>query len=294
MLDIISWLLTVEKKAEEMYNLAAEYFRDDESLKNFLENLAADEAWHFHAMSYANEHYLKNPAYETSVIVDQDIKERIEGVFSMLHKHLEAGTLTKGILHEGIITTEFSEWNDIFLYVIDSMKTNIDEFKNIGSRIQHHKRKIELFYDTCPDLTDCDVKIDKLKNLEPIWSDNILVVDDEEPITDLLEAILESEGKVDKAHDGNEALEKLKNKYYDLIISDVDMPGLNGIAFFEKASEIYHGLNERFIFFTGLLTDEKLRYFKEKNVGFMQKPVRMNQIKEKALGILFRDSGKTG
>lgn len=65
---------------------------------------------------------------------------------------------------------------------------------------------------------------------------NILVVDDEEPINKLVKANLCLVGhKCDQAFDGKEALEKIKNGSYDLIILDVMLPYKSG---FEIIKEI--------------------------------------------------------
>lgn len=64
----------------------------------------------------------------------------------------------------------------------------------------------------------------------------IVVVEDEESMRRLIHAYLNKMGfkKVFVARDGNEALEKLKEITADLIISDWDMPGMNGIDLLRK------------------------------------------------------------
>ncbi|BCW94985.1 MAG: response regulator [Fimbriimonadales bacterium] len=58
----------------------------------------------------------------------------------------------------------------------------------------------------------------------------ILVVDDEPMVRFLLTRFLEEEGHaVDEAVDGIDALERLKQREYDLLISDVHMPRMCGI-----------------------------------------------------------------
>lgn len=60
----------------------------------------------------------------------------------------------------------------------------------------------------------------------------ILVVDDEKEICDLIEIYLRNEGyDVYKAGNGNEALAILENQAISLIVLDVMMPGMDGIAF---------------------------------------------------------------
>ncbi|GBC81297.1 Transcriptional regulatory protein ZraR [bacterium HR10] len=59
----------------------------------------------------------------------------------------------------------------------------------------------------------------------------ILVIDDEEVMRDVLESLLTAEGyRVDTARTGEEGLEKFRERPYDLVLLDVSMPGMGGIA----------------------------------------------------------------
>ena len=67
---------------------------------------------------------------------------------------------------------------------------------------------------------------------------NILVVDDEEHTRLGYTEILKMGGHhVDMAADGMEGLALAENKSYDIIITDLHMPRLNGVQFVEKLSE---------------------------------------------------------
>jgi two-component system, response regulator, stage 0 sporulation protein F len=58
----------------------------------------------------------------------------------------------------------------------------------------------------------------------------LLIVDDEENIRFLFKEELEEEGYVvDVASNGLEALEKVKNADFDLVVLDIKMPGMSGI-----------------------------------------------------------------
>jgi len=58
----------------------------------------------------------------------------------------------------------------------------------------------------------------------------LLVVDDELPLRELFAAILGEAGwQVDVAGSGNEALQLLGSRAYDAVLSDIDMPGMNGL-----------------------------------------------------------------
>lgn len=62
----------------------------------------------------------------------------------------------------------------------------------------------------------------------------ILVVDDDEHLRQVLVAVLSQGGyEVDGAPDGQDALAQLDAHPYDLIVSDLTMPGLDGPALYE-------------------------------------------------------------
>jgi CheY-like chemotaxis protein len=57
----------------------------------------------------------------------------------------------------------------------------------------------------------------------------ILVVDDDESVFQFISVVLQDFGQIIYAHDGEEALEKIANWDIDVIISDIDMPRLDGV-----------------------------------------------------------------
>ncbi len=66
----------------------------------------------------------------------------------------------------------------------------------------------------------------------------ILVVDDEERIRHLLSLMLQANGyEVDQAKDGLEALKMIEENQYDLLISDIKMPNLDGMSLLEELRE---------------------------------------------------------
>jgi len=66
---------------------------------------------------------------------------------------------------------------------------------------------------------------------------SILVVDDEQPVRELLKRILEEEYDVVLAGNGKEALDKFKGTKPDLIISDIKMPEIDGLRLLEGIRE---------------------------------------------------------
>ena len=66
----------------------------------------------------------------------------------------------------------------------------------------------------------------------------ILVIDDEEDIRIVMQQVLELEGyDVSVAADGQEGIGMLENERTDLVITDVIMPGMDGVATLEKIRE---------------------------------------------------------
>jgi CheY-like chemotaxis protein len=58
---------------------------------------------------------------------------------------------------------------------------------------------------------------------------SVLIVDDDPDIVDIIAICLkDNELNADRAYNGLEALEKVKNKTFDLILLDINMPGMNG------------------------------------------------------------------
>ncbi len=287
MQEIIKWLRTLESLASDVYFKASEYFKHDQEFSRFLNRAAEDEAWHYHVMVSAAEHFRELHPPTPSIAIGKATEQRIEAVFHEINKKLADKTLTKEELLEALVKTEFSEWNDIFLYVVNTLQVNFREFSYAAMGIQNHKRVFEYFYEKSFEHAH---KINELKQRPAIWNEKILIVEDNEPIADLLNAILNVEGDIDIVDNGLKGLKKVEKNYYKLIISDVDMPFMNGLEFYEHASKIYPNINERFLFFTGSPSTEIKTFFKKNHIEFLTKPSDIDVIQEKALSILLRNS----
>lgn len=67
----------------------------------------------------------------------------------------------------------------------------------------------------------------------------VLVVDDDQLILDLTSSFFESEGmEVHCASNGEEALRKLRERAFILMVTDLNMPGMNGFELVGKVREI--------------------------------------------------------
>ena len=83
-----------------------------------------------------------------------------------------------------------------------------------------------------------------------------LVIDDERDLAELLAEMLEREGfAVEVAFDGEQALAELGRRSYDIVLSDVRMPDLDGPALLRRLQRDWPALAERLIFITGDTVD---------------------------------------
>ena len=115
----------------------------------------------------------------------------------------------------------------------------------------------------------------------------VLVVDDEEGIRDLLLKTLQlAEYEVDLAHDGSSALDRLRVGAYDLLITDLRMPGVDGLAVIEEARRLKADLPV--IIITGYSTEASAIEAINLGVqGYLTKPFRVPRVLNaaaKALG----------
>lgn len=85
----------------------------------------------------------------------------------------------------------------------------------------------------------------------------ILIVEDERMLTSLLERLLKIKGyKTSVAYNAFEAIDKINNFRYDLVIADINLPGKSGIELIKAVKEKYGSYGPRFLVITG--TDFRL------------------------------------
>ena len=115
----------------------------------------------------------------------------------------------------------------------------------------------------------------------------VLVVDDEASIRDLLQKTLAlAEYDVDTAPDASSALDRMRASVYDLLIADLKMPGMDGLALIRQAKRIKSDMPV--IIITGFSTESSAIEAVNLGVaGYLTKPFRVPQVlaaAAKALG----------
>lgn len=108
---------------------------------------------------------------------------------------------------------------------------------------------------------------------------NILIVDDEENARIGLSKLLSQEGyEVDSVANGHEALLLLRQKKVSLVISDINMPEMNGLAFLRELNRHYPSTHVIMITAYGGVES----YLEAMNLGafeYIHKPVKLDELK---------------
>jgi DNA-binding NtrC family response regulator len=110
----------------------------------------------------------------------------------------------------------------------------------------------------------------------------VLIADDERAITEGLSAILSDEGySVDVAVDGQKALERLSSEAYGVVLADLKMPKLDGLALLKEMQE--REIHTECIIITGQATvDSAVQAMRQGAYDYIEKPLnseKLNRLK---------------
>jgi DNA-binding response OmpR family regulator len=114
----------------------------------------------------------------------------------------------------------------------------------------------------------------------------ILVVEDEEGVRQFVSMALQQMGHVVKAvHDAYEALEILRDHEFDLLISDIVMPGMDGIALALKVNKDHPDM--RVLMMTGYEEERQRAYGLDDLIhGVVSKPFTLDDLRERVSAAL--------
>jgi CheY-like chemotaxis protein len=131
-----------------------------------------------------------------------------------------------------------------------------------------------------------------MSGTEALSGKRILVVDDELPLANLIAEILSAEGhRVDTAPNGLVALAWVEQNEYDLILSDLCMPELDGPGFYRELERRRPDLLACIAFVTGSAQNVNMEQFLEKTgVPILYKPFHLEQLTKLASALLDRQS----
>jgi signal transduction histidine kinase len=109
----------------------------------------------------------------------------------------------------------------------------------------------------------------------------IMVVEDEDDLLDLMIDTLSPYYTVIAFENGRRACDNLDEYPWELIISDLRMPVMNGMEFYAEAVRRNPDLRKRFMFITGDTYDSQVKEFLESTgVPYLRKPFRIKDLRE--------------
>ena len=117
---------------------------------------------------------------------------------------------------------------------------------------------------------------------------DILVVDYDDVIRDTLCELLEADYSCETADTAEEALAKLEVQAFDVVLTDISMPGLNGEELLNKVVELYPGTPV--IIMSGHSDQEQAQSLMSRGAfDYLLKPFRLEVVEESVKRAIERD-----
>jgi|SRR6185503_5688879 two-component system response regulator PilR (NtrC family) len=107
----------------------------------------------------------------------------------------------------------------------------------------------------------------------------ILVVDDDDIIRDTLCELLSQDHACQTAATAEEALTKLESQLFDVVLTDVSMPGLSGLDLLNRVVQLYPGTPV--IIVSGMSDEEQAQsLIRQGAFDYLLKPFRLEVVED--------------
>jgi CheY-like chemotaxis protein len=192
--------------------------------------------------------------------------------------------------NEQVAKTILDELSDP-LKEINTLAENLaKENPEIGQKIIDAASTVQQRLEACTAGPQTIIDADRANFIKPdasLMGKKVLIADDEETVREGVEAVLLKLGcKVTVCIDGLQTIDKLKEAHrkdspYDLIISDIRMPGCNGYEVFSAATELWP--DQAVVLMTGFGYDPHHSIMRASQQGMhtvLFKPFRTDQLIE--------------
>ncbi|HUI70089.1 MAG TPA: response regulator [Spirochaetia bacterium] len=273
---LFSWLSELELLAKELYEKGATYFGSNKKLSELLGRLALDEAYHYATVLKMQDSVLNDHrGFVPAVDLEEAKLGRSRDLIRDSIARMEQSTLTENDICNCILAVEFSEWNDFFVFAVNSVFAKGNDAQQVASKCQRHITRLEYYFHSEQSLV---ALYDQLVKIPKLWNHRILVVDDDKAIRDLIVTVLGKKYyRVDTAQDGADALQKVTDSYYDVVVSDISMPEMDGIQLSKALSKLPDFDRETVILMSGN-ADPEDSLIRELGVRLIEKPFTMNAL----------------
>ena len=124
----------------------------------------------------------------------------------------------------------------------------------------------------------------------------ILIVEDHGPTRIAMSRLIRQAGaEVTTARDGEEGLSLLLTQYFDVLLTDLRMPVMDGAGLWREVSARHPSLARRMLFVTGdTLSPDATEFFKRSGCDGLDKPFAKADLLAKVAALLQRRPASTG
>ncbi len=111
----------------------------------------------------------------------------------------------------------------------------------------------------------------------------VLLVDDDFPLLESMAAVLSEQFVVHSATSGPQALHLMKRENYHVVCADWQMPGMDGVEFFQQVDALNLAQKPCFILITAHANEllDRVPYEDRKMLGMLRKPFSPQQLIER-------------
>ena len=109
----------------------------------------------------------------------------------------------------------------------------------------------------------------------------VLVIDDDDDLRVLIVRVVEQASyAVDSASDGQAGLDRLAERTYDVIVCDLRMPRMDGVAFYREVERRVPAVARRVVLMTGhLKAEEYMDFLRGVRVPVLNKPFTLDEFR---------------
>ncbi|MCK4846898.1 MAG: response regulator, partial [Deltaproteobacteria bacterium] len=245
--------------------------------------LMKDEEEHARLMARALSVYKDIPALTVPFEIDDGLKDRHKAIIKRILDMIDDGTFTAYAMLDSAIELEHAELSSLFIYVTESLKEYSEEFVDFSVEVEKHKRSIERFLRS---RCEFELLVKKIPKIPSVWNEKILIVDKSEPFVNLMKVVLTKEGLVNGTDNGKDALKRIREEYFDLIMMDINLIGIDGMKLYREAVKIDTTIKDRILFLSSNRSKEYIEFFEDEEVKYLVKPASIKDIVVNSIDIL--------
>ena len=273
--DIVYWLKCIEESVGNLYQRAAKACGHDEHFRGFLTQLEEDEKTHAQFMSMILEYLPQRKLpLVVDIVLDQKTRDSVETCLNRFDEHLGKKEISKSQIVEYMARAEFSELNPVFLYIVSRFAEMSRETENIANEIQRHLSDVRKFISGLPQNLKPSIDVEMFPLVR---EKRFLVVDDHKSLRNLVASLLASKGTVEAVSGASEALKKVREHFYNGIVSDIQMPVMDGIEFYRQSVAYDSRLSKHFLFYSADVSPDRESFLKQNNLRFLRKPFGLGE-----------------